>query len=319
MKHVSTFSLGGGSWLTARVVQRELVNPGDEHVLLFADTLYEDADAYRFGIEAAANIFDRRVRWVPAAEDFPDYRVAADVPIEEYTGNPAWRAFLAQLRDRAAEEIPELVWLVEGRDPWEVFRSERLLGNSRFDPCSKFIKRKTLDRWFNEQCDPAQTIRYYGIGTGEKHRYDNGEGGGLRPRMEAMGWRAEAPLIGRVEGDLSPLLYMSYQHLKPPRLYGLGYQHNNCGGLCVKAGHRHWRLRHDVQPERFAYDAMMEEKIRVFLGADVSFLTDRRGGTGKKPFTLAALAERLGAEPQQPIPDPEPGENGCGCVIEEAA
>lgn len=144
MKHISTFSLGGGSWLTARIVEREIVRPGDEHLLVFTDTLYEDADAYRFGIEAALNVFDRRANWIPQAEDFPDYRVAENVPVAEYAGNSEWRSFLAQLRDRAAEAVPELIWLVEGRDPWEIWRDERFLGNSSKDPCAKIARAATI-------------------------------------------------------------------------------------------------------------------------------------------------------------------------------
>jgi hypothetical protein len=320
-KHVSTFSLGGGSWLTARVVQRELVRPGDEHVLVFTDTLYEDADAYRFGLQAALNVFDRKANWIPVAEDFPDYRADPETPIEVYAGNPAWRAFLAQLRDRAAEAIPELVWLVEGRDPWEVYRDVRFLGNSSVDPCSRVAKREVLDNWVGEICDPADTAIYFGIGSAEKHRYEGvnaktGKPSGIKPRWAAKGYNAQAPLIGRIEGDLSPQLYMNYQGLKPSRMYRLGYSHDNCGGNCCKAGIRQWTMRHNIQPDRYAYDAMMERKIAAFLGTNVTFLEDRRGGE-RQPMSLDQLAERIRSDPNQPLPLPEPGDTGCGCMTEE--
>ena len=93
-RHVTMFSAGGGSWRTAMIVQSTLP-AGDTHELLFTDVLYEDADAYRFLVEGAARVYGRELSFkVPAADDFPDYRVADDVPLEEYAGNPEWRAFL---------------------------------------------------------------------------------------------------------------------------------------------------------------------------------------------------------------------------------
>lgn len=321
--HLSTFSLGGGTWLTANVVQRELVRPGDEHRLVFTDTLYEDADAYRFGLQGALQIFGRKANWIPAAEDFPDYRVGPDVAIEDYAGNPAWRSFLAELRDHAATAIPELVWLVEGRDPWEVYRDERFLGNSRLDPCSKFIKRETLDTWVSANCDPAETVIYFGIGTGEKHRFEAWDEKrqkltGIKPRWAAKGWTVAAPLIDRVEGDTNPTWYMRNAGIEPSRNYGLGYQHDNCGGNCSKAGMAHWKHRREVQPDRYAYDAMMEGKVARFLGKNVAFMTDRTGGK-RRPITLEAFAKRLDRNPNTPIPEPLPGERGCACMTEEAA
>jgi hypothetical protein len=174
--------------------------------LVFTDTLYEDADTYRFGIEGAANIFGRRLNWVPRAEDFPDYRVSEDVPLSQYRGNPEWRAFLAELRDRAAIAIPELVWLVDGRDIWEVFRDERFLLNSQRDPCSKILKRRKMNEWLASSCDPALDVIVYGIGEHERHRFDDGEGRGIFHRLAANGWNAEAPLIGKPE--INPTLHM---------------------------------------------------------------------------------------------------------------
>ncbi|PTR06706.1 MULTISPECIES: hypothetical protein, partial [unclassified Novosphingobium] len=66
-----------------------------------------------------------------------------------------------------------------------------------------------------------------------------------------------------------------------------------------------------VQPDRFAYDAMMERKIRAHIGKDVSMMTDRRGG-GKKPLTLEAFAQRLRDQPEERY-EYQPGDSGCAC------
>lgn len=316
-EHVVMFSAGGGSWAAGRrVVERH----GPENVrLLFLDTLYEDADGYRFLIEGAANILGRRLNWpVPRAAEFPDYRVSLDTPIEDYHGNPAWRAALADLRARSEMALPELVWIVEGRDPWEVYRDERLLGNSRFDPCSKILKRQMATRWFAANCAPDSTVVHVGIDWTEKHRFDDGEGGGLRPRCAADGWTYEAPLCE------PPYIWkpgiareMREQGIAPPRQYAKGYTHNNCGGFCCKAGQGHYANRLRVDPERFTYDEAMEAKLIAFLPGAESIMTTRAGGEGKLPLTLSDFRARLDGISQGQLDLDEWG--GCGCFVDDPA
>ena len=318
-RYYSMFSAGQGSFRASMIARKR--NPESELYLLFNDTLYEDADAYRFLIEGAAMVYGRRLNWTVKAEDFPDYRVADDVPIEEYRGNPEWRAFLSDLRLRAINAIPELIWLVEGRDPWEVFRDSRFLGNTTVDPCSLILKREITDNWKMGHCwrtgelfaDPDVFI--YGIGDHERHRFDDGEGGGLRPRFEREGWIAEAPLLTEPRDGEYSLFYAPLDNLgiETPRLYRSGYKHNNCGGFCCKAGQAHWANRFRVQPERYAYDAMMERKIAEHLGSNVSMLRDRRGGE-TKPLTLVEFAERLQADPEVKF-EYQPGDSGCACMV----
>lgn len=310
------FSAGGGSWRAAKLDRK--AHPDAELRLIFTDTLYEDADAYRFLIEGAANVFGRRLNWTVSAEDFPDYRVPEDVPIAEYRGNPEWRAFLADLRARAAEALPELIWLADGRDPWEVYRDHRFIGNSRIDPCSKALKRQVSDKWRKANCDPTRDVFIVGIGEHERQRFEGqGKKLGLQRRMAEHGWRYEAPLIGQPETN--PTWHMRLEGIAPPRLYAMGYLHNNCGGFCCKAGQAHWQNRYRVQPERFAYDAMMERRLSEYIGVGAwSMLTDRRGDGKKKRLTLDKFAEQLAADPQRQI-DYLPGESGCGCMLDEAA
>lgn len=316
------FSGGEGSFRAAKIQRHR--NPEADLRLVFTDTLYEDADTYRFLIEAAANVFDRRLNWTVSAADFPDYRVSEDVPIEEYSGNAEWRAFLAELRERTTTAIPELHWLVEGRDPWEIFRDSRFLGNSSVDPCSKIAKRNVADAWRVGNCaregelfGPADLIAV-GIGDHEAHRFDDGQGGGIGPRTAADGWVYHAPLQSDPT-DCPSLFFAPVEKLgvAPQRLYAKGYKHANCGGFCCKAGQAHYANRFRVDPERFAYDAMMERKLAAYLGGGVSMLTDRRGGDGKKPMTLDQFAERLRSDPKKKY-EYAPGESGCGCFADAA-
>jgi len=307
------FSGGQGSYRTAKLDR--LAHPGCAQRLTFADVLYEDADTYRFLIEAACDVLERTVpEWLPRAEDFPDYQVGADVPIEEYRGDPDWRAFLANLRAKAAIDVPELIWLVEGRDPWEVYRDERFVGNSSADPCSKILKRQILDKWRKANCTPEDTFAV-GIDAGEHHRLD-----GLAARMALQGWHFHSPLLDDDLGYRYPVIAhgpLEDLGVVPPALYALDYKHGNCGGMCCKAGLAHWANRRRVQPRRFHYDRMMERKVREYIGNPAAtFLRDRRGGI-TKPLSLDAFDARLRASPELSYKY-EPGSSGCGCALDDA-
>ncbi len=101
--------------------------------------------------------------------------------------------------------------------------------------------------------------------------------------------------------------------IRPPRLYGMGFPHNNYGGFCIKAGQGQFKLLLEKMPKRFAYHEAKEQEILTFLGRDdISILRDRRGGTSK-PMTLRMLRERI----EQGCPDVDPLDlGGCGCGID---
>ncbi|WP_198164350.1 hypothetical protein, partial [Bradyrhizobium jicamae] len=80
----------------------------------------------------------------------------------------------------AANIDAPLVRLADGRTPWQIFRDEKIIGNSRIDPCSKILKRKLSERWLKENRDPATTALVFGIDWTEKHRFDDGEGRGVK-------------------------------------------------------------------------------------------------------------------------------------------
>ena len=252
MKHVVQFSGGIGSWAAAKVVaQRHGVQ---DMILLFADTLIEHEDTYRFLHEAAENI-----------------------------GAP-------------------LVKVADGRTPFEVYRDERFLGNSRVDPCSKFLKRKVLDRWKSENCDPADTVLYFGIHWSESDRFAT-----IQRRMQ--GWTCAAPLCE------PPLIGMADLHawakregLRRQFLYEIGMPHANCGGGCCKMGQAGWVNAYRFNRPVFDEWRDMEQDMRAHLGADVSMMKDRRGGE-TKPLTLLDLQQRIESGLQVDMFD----WGGCAC------
>ena len=213
-------------------------------------------------------------------------------------------------------DVP-LVWLADSRDIWQVFRDERRLGSSRADPCSKILKRAQGDRWLKANRDPADTVLVFGIDWTEKHRYDDGKGRGLKHRWAERGWTAIAPLTE------PPFLWrqdiiagLATRGIEPPRLYALGFAHNNCGGGCVKAGIGHFAHLLRALPEVYAKWEHEEAEFNRMIRAGkspVAMLSDRRGGR-RVPYTLAQLRADLDAgRPVKGLDDV----GGCGCFIED--
>lgn len=197
--------------------------------------------------------------------------------------------------------------LRDGRTPWDVYRHKRLLGNTRADPCSDVLKRQPARRWLKDNA-PAGSALVFGIDWTEMHRRD-----GLQRRYGEHGYSVETPMCDAPwmsKGDV--LSWMRREGLEPPRLYAMGFAHNNCGGFCCRAGHAHFAHLLRVMPDRFAEHEAREQEIRTYLGKDVSILRDREGGE-TDPLTLREFRER-GLDKQPDLWD----WGGCGCFIEAA-
>lgn len=256
MHHVVMFSGGVGSYLTAK---RVVAQHGERNVtLLFADTLMEDEDLYRFLWEAAG-------------------KLGAELRI-----------------------------IAEGRTPWEVFRDKKFLGNTRVDLCSRILKRELLDRWVEWNYKPEEVTCYVGVDWTEIHRYER-----MAPRKLPYVYKAplcEPPYYGNKDEMLAEL---AADGIELPRLYTLGFPHNNCGGFCVKAGQGHFKHLLEKMPERYAHHEAKEQELREYLGKPVAILRDRRGKK-TRPMTLKTFRERV--ECNKPVDEQDFG--GCGCAID---
>jgi 3'-phosphoadenosine 5'-phosphosulfate sulfotransferase (PAPS reductase)/FAD synthetase len=220
-KHVVQFSGGLGSfWSAFRVIEK--YGP-DNVILLFADTLIEDADLYRFLADAC-----------------------------RFFGLP-------------------LVRVADGRTPLEVFRDVRFLGNSRVAPCSKYLKQLPCRQWLRENCDPDETTIYVGIDRTEAQRV---------PQIVRgwSPWTTSFPVAKRPHWTKDRMIRECARlGIEPPRLYKLGFKHNNCAAMCVRAGQRHWLHLLKVFPDRYAYMERAEAELRKELG-DVTILRRQVNG-----------------------------------------
>jgi hypothetical protein len=269
--------------------------------LLFADTLIEDDDLYRFVVEAGANILGvSERRWRPLESLWKTIPSLNDLK--------ARKAHLARLRTAAMLAVPGLSWVCDGRTPWEVFRKARFIGNTRAAICSHLLKQDVCRNWLQANRRPEDTIIILGIDWQERHRFE-GKGDNPGARQLWLPWTCVAPMCD--EPYLSKYEvanWLEHEGIDPPALYDLGFVHNNCGGFCIKAGQAHFKRLLDTMPERYEYHAQQEQQMREFLDKDVAILRDRRGGQ-TKPLPMVDFRERQ----QQGEGCDMTDHGGCGC------
>lgn len=201
-----------------------------------------------------------------------------------------------------------IIRLRDGRTPWDVYRDKRMIGNTRMDPCSAELKRRPAQAWLKANASSGTTL-VFGIDWTEMHRID-----GLRRRYGEHGYAVEAPMCDQpwqTKGEV--LRWMRDEGLKPPRLYEMGFAHNNCGGFCCRAGRAHFAHLLKVLPDRYAEHEQREQDMRDFLNRDVSVLRDRANGT-TDPITLREFREQIEASGLDRQSELEWG--GCGCFVE---
>ena len=203
----------------------------------------------------------------------------------------------------------EWITLADGRTPMQVGRDERCVPSNRMAVCSKILKRKLLDAWRAEHYDPVDTIVYLGYDWTELHRVE------AAPKHWAP-WTVRCPLTEPPHLWKQQILDLFRDRgIEPPRLYGYGFQHANCGGACVRGGQAQWQLLLRVNRTRYLEWEAEEETSRAELGKDVSILRNRTGGTTTS-LSLQTFRERI---ERQPSLFDEDDWGACGCMMDGPA
>lgn len=255
-------------------------------------------------VNYSTGVASAEVAWRVVAEHGPENVVllTADTKAEDEDN---WR-FGREVAGRLGCE-----WIItaDGRTPMQVGRDHRCVPNNRMAVCSRVLKRELLDRYRNEHYDPASTICYVGYDWTEDHRVEAAR------RLWAP-WTVDCPLT-RPPYLYKPQLLDLFRSrgIEPPRLYGYGFRHANCGGACVRGGQAQWSLLLQVNRGRYLEWESGENETRALLGKDVTILRDRSGGTAR-PVSLTEFRERLERQPSL-FDDDEWG--ACGCFMPEMA
>ena len=200
----------------------------------------------------------------------------------------------------------EYVRIADGRDIWQVFKDRRFLGNSRQANCSHELKQKPAAAWLKDNGDPDRDVIVIGIDWTETHRQ--------RAVINAFApYRVEFPLCEKPYMTKAQMLDLArYDGIEPPRLYGMGFSHNNCGGGCVRAGQAQFAHLLRVRPEVFAQWEANERDVAEYLDKDVAILSEVVNGE-KRLLPLTVLRKRIESQPS--LLD-EDDWGGCGCFVD---
>jgi len=170
------------------------------------------------------------------------------------------------LYESAAHFDIELKIIADGRTIWEVFKAVKFMGNSRIDPCSRILKRELADKWVAEHYKPDECIVYLGIDWSESHRIDR-----LKPRK--LPYIYEAPMCEPPYLTKANMLDMCRESgVEPPRLYAMGFMHNNCGGFCIRSGQAQFRKLYIEKPDYYIECENAEQEVFEVIGKEQPFL-----------------------------------------------
>lgn len=160
----------------------------------------------------------------------------------------------------------ELEWISVGKHIWQVFEEARYMGNTRHDPCSRILKREAARSWIEKRFSPDEITLYLGIDWTEEHR----------AKKCVDYWKpynVEFPLIDEPYLSKSDMCdWVERYGVRRPRLYDMGFSHNNCGGFCVKGGQGHFFNLLNQMPERYAYHEAKQEELFLVIGKRVPFI-----------------------------------------------
>lgn len=195
----------------------------------------------------------------------------------------------------------------DGRTPLGVAEEQNIIPNQKLAPCSYQLKQRPFMAYLKATPKPVTVV--LGLDWRETHRF-------AAPRKfygSIEGVSVEFPLNDPPYFDRYGEVVESWG-IAIPRLYTMGFPHNNCGGRCVRQGQTEWlRLRAHF-PERFAEMRDWEAKQRASDGkkAEYAFLRDRRN-EGLRAMTLAELESRITESPQMPLFADD--QFGCFCDV----
>jgi hypothetical protein len=184
------------------------------------------------------------------------------------------------------------------KTPWEVFHKSRFIGNTLVDPCSDQLKRQVMREYIASTYNPGEVVLYVGIGAHEIDRHMT-----IKKRWSAEGYEVRFPMMDYPEITREWSIRFCRNMVGfVPKLYEMGFEHNNCGGGCVKAGHKQWAKllwysrmgilkTHEGIPT-YQWWRENEELFRQTVG-EYTILRDWKKPNKGKPMTLVEFERRM--------------------------
>jgi hypothetical protein len=164
------------------------------------------------------------------------------------------------------------------------------------------------DTWIKKNFKPKECILYLGIDWTEEHRRKG-------PTRSYAPYEVRFPMCEKPYLTKPEMLDILENEdlIQRPRLYKMGFAHNNCGGFCFRAGIGHFKNLLEKNRELYLFHEGKEQEMRVYLGKDVSILRRTRNGQ-KINLTLKDLREELERGKQLSF-DELIDVGGCGCFL----
>jgi len=190
--------------------------------------------------------------------------------------------------------------------PLTLMEKDKFLYNSRVAKCSMKLKSKPFANMLKNE-DKRNCVIYFGIGFEESHRT-------VAIKKAYKDWQVSFPLVDSI---IDYNQYLTMYGIKRPRLYDMGFSHNNCGGRCVKGGIGHWIQLLKKDYKRFEEMRDFEEYMQKLLNKHhqsskiYSFL--KRYG---KPYKLNMLEKDYQRQGEQLEFDFGEDIGGCGCFVD---
>lgn len=175
-----------------------------------------------------------------------------------------------------------IIRLSDGRDPWDVFVDVSQIGSSRAASCSKVLKTQQIKK-FCDAVFPADTPIILGMYPDEAERLQRAQQNwNPRPVRSLLIEQRVYP------GDVEKMICVD-AGIKKPRLYEMGFPHNNCGGMCVRAGQGQFARLLEMRPAFYARQEQRNEWARKQIIAQTIDRMKRGVYKGKadNPFDAA--------------------------------
>jgi hypothetical protein len=158
----------------------------------------------------------------------------------------------------------------DGRSPEQLFYYNSALANNRMPFCSKTLKAKRLQKFYQDG-----DVLVFGIGAGEPRRAQRIVEVYQHTAVKTGKWPVvRLPLV---EENVLPCKldeFLVEAKIEVPLLYRFGFTHNNCSGGCVRAGKRQWKLLYEKLPAVYAERERVEREVRACFDKDISFFKD---------------------------------------------
>lgn len=274
-----------------------------ETKLIFCDTLIEHDSLYLFILQTVRQYFNitdpkinlliKNVKNIPSIYEM-DKR----------------KTFLFYLSKNVIELTKgSFIWLMNGNDPWSLFKENSCIGNNLRPICSHFLKQTLAYKYVTNNYKDCSI--YVGIDLTEKKRLNQIEHFWQpykvhAPLMEDKNYLPRYKIIEK----------LNQLEIDVPELYELGFTHNNCGGFCVRTGQNNFYRLLKILPDVYKYHEEKEEELRKHLGKDVSIMMDRNNQE-TNPLTMRTF--RLKVESGWRPLSLDYNDNGCGCFIDIVA